>query len=305
MPFKRGHLCYFVTVAEEGQITRAAAKLHIAQPALSQAIAQLESELDLRLLERHPRGVTLTSDGEAFFQKARAAVSDEQEAVLTARSLSRAAKGTIEVGFIGPPPKLNVPELFEAFAEAHPEAEVAFRDLPFPCGATASWLEQVDVALCHTPRVEPGIEAQALRVEPRAVIARKDHPLAGRTELTAAEVLDDTFVGYHPAVQPAWTAFHNLDDHRGGPPLAMTVDDATTTMQMLATMTTGRAVTTVPLSDARFAPLVSGDLVAIPLSDAKPAVRSLVWRSDTHNPLVQALLEVAADLADGEVPPAG
>ncbi len=303
MPFKRGHLRYFVTVAEEGQITRAAAKLHVAQPALSQAIAQLESELGLKLLERHPRGVTLTSDGEAFFQKARDAVADEQEAILTARSLSRAAKATIEVGFIGPPPTLNLPELFEAFAAAHPDAEVSFRDLPFPSGTTASLLEQVDVALCHAPMLEPGIEVQVIRAEPRAVVARNDHPLAQRTELAAAEVLDETFVSYHPRVQPDWAAFHSLDDRRGGPPRSMTVDHATTTMQMLATMTTGRAITTAPIEDARFAPLLFVDLVAIPLIDAQPALRSLVWRSDAQNPLVRAMVSVGANLADRQRPP--
>jgi len=57
---------YFVAVAEEEQITRAARKLHLAQPALSQAIAQLESQLGVALLERHAHGVTLTAAGEAF-----------------------------------------------------------------------------------------------------------------------------------------------------------------------------------------------------------------------------------------------
>ena len=64
--FRARHLRYFVTVVEEGQITRAAAKLHMAQPALSQAIADLESRLGLRLLIRHTRGVALTPNGEVF-----------------------------------------------------------------------------------------------------------------------------------------------------------------------------------------------------------------------------------------------
>src|SRR5271165_3031113 len=141
MNFKRGQLRYFVTVAEEGQITRAAARLRIAQPAVSQAITQLESELGVALLERHARGVTLTAAGEAFLPKARAAVAREQEAALAAQSLARAARGIVEVGFIGPPPMLSSPELFAAFAAAHPDAEISFRDLPFPRGPSAQWLE--------------------------------------------------------------------------------------------------------------------------------------------------------------------
>src|SRR6202035_2948495 len=98
MPFKRGQLLYFVTVAEEGQITRAAARLHVAQPALSQAIAQLEEELGIELLERHPRGVTLTAAGEAFLPKARAAVAADADAALAAEWLARSSEGTIEFG---------------------------------------------------------------------------------------------------------------------------------------------------------------------------------------------------------------
>src|SRR5229473_3274110 len=122
MSFKRGQLRYFVTVADEGQITRAAAKLHIAQPALSQAIAHLEADLGVALLERHARGVSLTSAGRAFLPKARAAVASERELEIAAESLTRSARGIIEMGFIGPPPTMSAPLLFEAFARARPEA---------------------------------------------------------------------------------------------------------------------------------------------------------------------------------------
>ena len=75
MAFNRDHLRYFVAVADEGQITQAARRLFMAQPALSQAISQLETELGLKLLDRHARGVTLTDAGETFLEKARAAVA--------------------------------------------------------------------------------------------------------------------------------------------------------------------------------------------------------------------------------------
>jgi len=297
MPFRPSQLLYFVTVAEEGQVTRAARRLKIAQPALSQTIAQLEGELGLQLLERHARGVTLTAAGEIFLPKARAAVDCERDVEWAGQSLSRITEGTLDVGFVGPPPTINCPELFAAFARAYPEIEISFHDLPFPRGRTRAWLGAVDVAFCHAPAVDPGIGMQAVRREPRTVVAHKDHPLAARPEVAVAEVLDETFIGYHPAVQATWSGFHSLDDHRGGPPRSITADHAATSMQMLGVMAKRRAITTVPACDAKVAKLVLPDIVSIPLRDADPAVLSLVWAKDNSPPLVQALARTANDLA--------
>src|ERR1700694_2053288 len=104
-------MVYFVGVAEEGQITRAARNLHIAQPALSQAITHLETQLGVELLERPPRGVSLTDAGERFFTKARLALAAAADAELTAMSLTRAARNEIALGFLGSPPVLDAPAL--------------------------------------------------------------------------------------------------------------------------------------------------------------------------------------------------
>jgi DNA-binding transcriptional LysR family regulator len=297
--FSQVQLRYFVTVSEEGQITRAARRLHIAQPALSQALAQLEAELDIVLFERHPRGVTLTPAGEAFLVKARAALAAEAETVQVALSLRRAANATIAVGFIGPPPAISTPDLFAAFAESNPEARISYQDLPFPRGSTSAWLADVDVAVCHRPSVEEGLGAQPVRVEPRAAVVHRGHPLAQRPELDVVDVLDETFVGYHPEVQPEWAGFHSLDDHRGGPPGSLTDDAAQTSLQMLGIMSSPHAITTVPYADAKLAVQVLPDILAIPLRDAAPAVVSLVWRRDTSNPLIDDLVAAAKRLAPG------
>lgn len=297
--FSQVQLRYFVTVSEEGQITRAAKRLHIAQPALSQALAQLESELDIVLFVRHPRGVTLTPAGETFLVKARAALAAEAETARLALSLRRAENGAIAVGFIGPPPAVSMPELFAAFAESNHEAHVSFQDLSFPRGETSTWLADVDVAVCHAPSVEEGLSAQPVRVEPRALLVHRDHLLGQRSELDVADVLQEIFVGFHPEVQEAWAGFHCLDDHRGEQPASVTDDHALSTLQMLGIMSTPRAITTAPYTDARLAAQLLPEVTAIPLRDAAPAVVSLVWRRDSCNRLVEELVAAAKSLAAG------
>jgi DNA-binding transcriptional LysR family regulator len=298
MAVKLQQLVYFVRVAEEGQMTRAATKLHLAQPALSQAISHLESQLGVELLERHARGVSLTPAGETFFEKARLALSAAADAELTAQSLTRAAKSVIELGFLGSPPMLDAPNLFAALAFLHPEVEVSFHELQFPVRSTATWLEEVDVALCFSPTPHPDVHLQGLRVEPRVVVAARDHPLAQRRELTVAEVLDETFPGNHPSVDPVWAGFWQLDGQRGEPP-HVTPDHAINPHELAAIIASGRAITTMPASDAANVVRALTSVVAIPLRDADPAVLSLVWRKDNPNPLVEAIVTTARSLADG------
>jgi DNA-binding transcriptional LysR family regulator len=295
MPFNRDHLRYFVAVADEGQITQAAKRLFMAQPALSQAISQLESELGLRLLDRHARGVTLTDAGEAFLEKARAAVESEGEVRRTAESLARAERGILELGFIGPPPAMTATDLISAFTEAHPDAEIAFRDLPFPSGTTRSWLEPVDVALCQNPAPEDDIRTHPVRSEPRTLIVPPGHRLAGLEQAHVADVLEETFISYHPSVQSAWSGFHSLDDHRGGPPVAQTDDQVTTALQILGVFATTSAITALPQADAALVQHVLPGVRAIPLLDAAPATLSLIWRAEDAHPLVETLVELSQE----------
>jgi DNA-binding transcriptional LysR family regulator len=296
MEFKRGQLRNFVTVAEDGQMTRAARKLHLAQPALSHSISQLESELGIMLLERHARGVRLTGAGEAFLPKARAVIAAADEALRTAQSLARANSGHMDVGYVGPPPLINAPELFRPFTENHPEASVSFREIRFPYTPTSAWLEEVDVAFTHSPASEPGVRIQPIRREPRAIVAPHTHPLADQAELRVSDVLDDVFLAYDPDVQPAWAGFHSLDDHRGAP-ARLTSNQARTPPEMLAMVASRQGIAAVPLSDARVIERVLRGVVAIPLVDADPAVLSISWREDDHNPLLRALTALAGQLA--------
>jgi DNA-binding transcriptional LysR family regulator len=297
MQFRRGHLRYFVAIADEGQITRAARKLQVTQPALSRAIGELESELGVRLIERHARGITLTPAGERFLVTARAAVSAWTDAVASARSYASIDSAAIEFGFLGVPPGLDSPGVLEEFAQAHPGIELRFRELPFPHTPTKSWLADVDVAVCHAPPPDQGIWRYVFRYEPRVLLASAQHPLARHSELEVAEVLDETFVGLHRSVEPGWAGFWSLDDHRGAPPDRVTPDGADNPQEVLASLAMRRAITTVPASVAQALSGARTGVVAIPLRDADPSTIMLVGHDDRANPQIIALRVFARDIA--------
>jgi DNA-binding transcriptional LysR family regulator len=292
-PFRPSALAYFVKAADAGQISSAARDLYIAQPALSQAIARLERQLGVALLVRHPRGVSLTAAGAVFLEKARSVLRAEAEAMATAESLARSGRGALEIGFLGSPPPLTAPLVLESFERARPHADVSFRELRFPTSSTADWLANVDVALCYSPPPHPVVEIQPLWQEPRSVLLRDRHPFAGRGELLVADVLDQPFYGRHPSVDADWAGFWNLDDHRGGPPPIVTNDEPTNSLELVAALSAGNAISTVPFAVAKLIAGAATGLVALPLRDAAPATCSLVWRRAAHNPLTAAFADTA------------
>jgi len=291
--FSHSQLCYFVRVAEEGQISRAARSLHIVQPALSQAIARLEKQLGIELLERHARGVTLTAAGRVFYEKARAAVVAGAEVAATARSLARSRSGMLEIGFLGSPPPITAPHLLRRFADAYEEVEVVFRELRFPTHPTSEWLANVDVAICYSPIAHVGLEIERLWSEPRAVLLHELHPLAARAELRVEDVIDATFYGFHPSVDREWAAFWTLDDHRGGPPRELTPDTPSNALELVSAVTAGSAIITMPAAVANTIAGLVPHLRARVLEDAEPATCSLAWRGSPDNSLTEAFVAVA------------
>ena len=306
MNLSQTQLSYFVTVAEAGQIAAAATILDVAEPAVSQAVAQLESQLGVRLLERHSHGVRVTAAGRILLEKACRALDAQADAAATAASLARQERGAIQIGFLSAPPFLIAPRLMEAFSAAHPQIAISARELRFPTSSSASWLADVDVALCHSPVPDADVETLILHRDARAVVMRENHPLAGRTELRVADVLGETFYGLHPAIEPDWSGFWSLDDHRGGPPASLTGDRAGNTLELVAAMTSGSAITTVPAPVAAVMVQLAPHLVARELTDAAPAAYALVWHSSRRSSVVADFVEVARALAGPRAgPPAG
>jgi DNA-binding transcriptional LysR family regulator len=284
-----------VTVVQEGQMTRAARRLQLAQPALSQAIARLESQVGVRLLVRNPRGVAVTPAGEAFMEKAQATLAAAAEVNATARRWAREQEGRLHAGFMSMTPPMMAGDLVSRFMAAHPDITIEWRQLGYPTLDPRNWLSESDTALIWFAPSAPGLASQAIRTSPLVVAMADSHPLSGRAELTVAEVLDETFPGIVDWCDPVWLGYWGLDAYRGGP-ARRTDDDAVTPEEVASIVASGRAITTVPALVA--IPFAHLGIRAIPLVDADPAVLTLVWPHGAATPLVAELAEMAREMSE-------
>jgi DNA-binding transcriptional LysR family regulator len=188
------HLRYFVAVAEELNLTRAAARLHVAQPALSRQMKDLEEELQTPLFERGRAGVQLTRGGKAFYQRARAILVQAAEAANEARAAAGAISGRLALGF---PSGLHLNYLapvIAAFRKANPKVEFDFfHGLP---GQQLKALREgrIEAGFVTLPAPLDGMEHHVVWRVPFKVVLPQRHPLAKRREFELADLRGEDFV---------------------------------------------------------------------------------------------------------------
>ncbi len=178
-------LTYVIAVAEESSFTRGAARVHVAQPAVSQQIAQLERELGEKLFDRSDRRVRLTPAGQTFLPYARSAVAATLDGRDAVASLRGTLTGRLAIGTIQSPPESAV-ALLGDFRQLHPAVDIALR-VGHPDELTAGVLAgTLDAAVIgHTGQRLPGaLASRTLHTEPLVIAVAADHPLAKRRSAT-------------------------------------------------------------------------------------------------------------------------
>ncbi|CAB3871456.1 Hca operon transcriptional activator HcaR [Achromobacter animicus] len=192
------HLRYFTAVAEELHFTRAAARLGIGQPPLSQQIQQLEREIGTPLFLRLPRGIALTEAGAQFLDDARAILASADRAIDMARRLGRGERGAITVGFTASAvfhPYL--PRAIRAYRDRYPDVRITLTE-----SNTISLLRglragEVDVAFVRPPYVlDAEFESERVLDEPMLIALPPGHPLSRKRAVPIAELADEDFVLY-------------------------------------------------------------------------------------------------------------
>jgi len=172
------HCRYFVAVAEELHFGRAARRLGMSQPPLSQQIRRLEEELGVELFRRTKRSVRLTPAGDVFLESARKLLRGAEDAIDVARRAARGEVGTLHVGY-APSVELDIlPKVLLAFSKRFPDVELRLTPLATREQLEALRQRQIDVGLVLLPAEGDGLQVARLRREPLVLVASTLHPLA-------------------------------------------------------------------------------------------------------------------------------
>src|SRR6267142_6390734 len=203
------HLRYFLAVGEALNFTKAAARLRVAQPALSRQVQDLEDEIGVDLLHRSPRGVTLTAEGKLFLEEVRGLLKRADESVEKVRSLARGEYGELHVGYAPSPTVEILPPTLAAFQKYAPRVKVLLHDLSSDeliAGLQNATLE-LAIMVKPTGGQSAGIEFESLRTYPLCVALTAAHPFARLKSITVEALAAEPLVGFRRKDYPEYYRF--------------------------------------------------------------------------------------------------
>jgi len=287
------HLRYFVAVAEELNFSRAARRLHMAQPPLSVAIRKLEQELGASLFNRSSHEVTLTEAGSAFLPGARRALAEADAAVAAAQRASAGEVGALRIGHNWSARFETVPTLGQAFAQRRPDVELVTEEMRPSHMLAALRSSAIDAAIALFPDVSEGLSYELVRRERVVAVLSSSHPL-GHEKAVGLESLAEQFLLFPRELAPRLYDFYvNLCRTAGFEPRQGT--ESSRTRWTLGTWDPSTAAL-LPQSVSDSLP---AGTVAVPISEPAAMLEThMVWRADDPNAALASFVETSRGVFD-------
>lgn len=283
-------LRYFVGLAEELHFGRAARRLGLTQPPLSQAIQNLERELGLRLFERTQRRVALTHAGKAFLEEARQSLAGVERAVDRARRAGRGEVGRLAVGFLANTAYTLLPPVLHEFRRAYPGVTLELRELTIPQQRDALRRENIDVGLLRPPLPDPELDSETVLEERFVLALPAGHALCALRRVPLRRLEGEPFVMF-PRTEGF--VFHDLIMGyflRGGV-TPRVVQEVNQTHAVIGLVSAGIGAALVPASAQRIG--LAG-VAYRPMREATPLAKvAVAWRRADASPVVASFLDVA------------
>jgi DNA-binding transcriptional LysR family regulator len=293
-------LRYLVALADERHFTRAAARLHIAQPALSQQVRRLEDEVGVALVDRTTRHVALTPAGELLVGRARRALAEVDAAAAELSELAGVRTGRVVIGAMRSTGRFDLSALFAAYYARHPGIELVVREEPSEVMLQRLHADALDVAFLSVNRLDagPDIQLHPLLDEPLVALLAPAHPLADRRRLDMAELRDERFVVFGEGGSLRRIVVQGAREAGFEPALAF---ESTESARIRAMASRGLGVALLPASEAEH----EGPPVAV-VPVRNPSLTrdvTLAWRANRrHSPAARAFLQLAVTADAGGIP---
>lgn len=295
------HLRYAVAVADALNFTRAAERLNMAQPPLTQQIRALETELGVPLFYRTKRKVELTEPGRVFIERARRILDEVREMSAASRRAHRGEAGRIVIGFLSSIAFDYFPRVMRAFRTRYPDVEIELREMKHLPLLNALTTEAVDLVFIRNFFSDPAIRTQAVLRERFLAVLPAGHPLSGRRAVRPQDLKDEPFVTV--VRRPAPSVYGHtiaICERAGFHPRV--VQEANDIQSCVGLVSGGIGVAIVPDT-------ISG--LAIPgvaycrlqgVTDQMEIV--IAWRRDDRNSVVPRFVEVALEIPAAQGPAA-
>jgi DNA-binding transcriptional LysR family regulator len=294
------HLRYFIAVAEELHFGRAAERLHMAQPPLSQQIQALERELGVRLFDRSKRQVALTAAGKAFLEAVYPVFTQVDRAVSLARQVDRGAIGRLRVGFVSSAAYNVLPEIIRRFHDAFPDVVLDLSETTTDVQQAQLMEGDIDLALFRLdlvperPPAADGFILETVVREPFIVAMPEAHPLAAASGVTLAHLASEPFIQFPRRLNPGLhDQITRLCESAGFTPRI--AQEALLMQTIVSLVSAGLGIALVPasLENLHRAGVVYRPLLA---TDARSEMVAM-WRQHDPSPVLAAFVTVMRDVA--------
>ncbi len=283
------HLRYFVTLAEELHFGRAAERLHIAQPPLSQQIRQLETELGFELFHRTKRKVQLTEAGQVFLDEVQQIFKQLEQAIQVGRQTSRGEMGQLVVGFVSSAPYNILPTILRAFRSSVPEVRLELHELT--TNEQFRWLREsrIDVGFVRPP-VEDTFNFEIIFQESLVVALPDTHELANQSNVCLRSLKNEPFILFPRLLAPGlYDLIISLCQQAGFSP---NVTQEAIQMQTIVSLVAGGlGIAIVPESLQNLQR--TGVVYKIVQEPTPKTAIAIIWRQNDTSATVQKFLEIA------------
>lgn len=282
------HLRYFVAVAEELNLSRAARRLHLSQPPLTRQVQQLEGLVGAPLFTRTARGMELTDAGKVLLAEARNLLAFTAQALERTRSVGLGQVGRLDVAGFGSLMLDAVPQFLARFRAAHPRIELVLQTLNRPEQVAALRQGRITAAFIRRGSDPPDIASEPFLREHLVVALPSGHPLAKRKRLALRDLVQVPLVVQGSGPRPNFTDTLLAMFANAGlkPEVAQNVGDSITAVAVVAG---GFGAALVPRSASH---LRLPGVVFLPVSDVAPGIADLVciYRAEDRSPVLQTFL---------------